>query len=54
MLEDLAIGLPRPRDLAVRNNRAFAEYRQQIWHLLEREARIALSRQLHEVETVDA
>jgi NitT/TauT family transport system ATP-binding protein len=54
ILEDLAIELPRPRDDDVRSSPAFVEYRQRIWRLLEREARVALSRQLHDGEPVGA
>ena len=54
ILEDLAIGLPRPRDDDLRSIPAFVQYRQRIWRLLEREARVALNRQLHDGETVGA
>ncbi|HEY6256852.1 MAG TPA: ABC transporter ATP-binding protein [Xanthobacteraceae bacterium] len=37
IIADIAITLPRPRPLDIRNDPAFAAYRQRIWDLLERE-----------------
>jgi NitT/TauT family transport system ATP-binding protein len=37
--EEVAIGLPRPRDIAVKQSVACLEYRSRIWDLVRREAR---------------
>ena len=42
VIETLDVGLPRPRDLDVRNTEVFAAYRRRIWEHLENEVRATL------------
>jgi NitT/TauT family transport system ATP-binding protein len=39
VVEDMAVTLPRPRPLEIRNSPAFMAYRQRIWDLLEAQVR---------------
>ena len=54
IIEEIAIDLPRPRDLSVRNTPRFVAWRERIWNLLEAHIRGSGSWEQSDVEPVVA